>query len=482
MCNLNNLIPIIASMSLGGIIGYSTNWIAIKMLFKPLREVRIFNIRVPFTPGVVPRQRHALGTSIGETIENHILTKESLSDTVHSEQFQRKLSYFLKTTVSSLNKNGLTISQQLKKNNVQKRQLVNFLSTTTLNNRTIFVKVLRDFCDLFVKKARSTPLKTLVSNNSFQLAEDFDIFIQENISAYIEEINYKYSEQDLKIRDVLNSDYKNMLEAYVENNLEEAVKFLAVSTNSHFVKQFISKSLEQFLSESFFGNIVKSFVSNDTLTQMTLDSIQSRLEDPETLKEIRDNLPAIFEKVYNIDVGKITDFIASQKLVISPVISSLVKDFIGSLLSSNKEKLLGDILDDLGIDMKMILDSYIVDKFIVITSDIQRINQIIDPIIEKILDTKVSFLFQLVENYSDKIVIFLCKLFTGLLANYGDDILNALDVKRMVENQVDRLDLLDVEEIILGVMNNQLKAITWFGLLLGALLGLLIPYINMLLS
>ncbi|CCQ97618.1 hypothetical protein CULT_680005 [[Clostridium] ultunense Esp] len=46
------IIPIL----LGATIGYITNWIAIKMLFRPHYEKKIFNIHVPFTPGLILRK------------------------------------------------------------------------------------------------------------------------------------------------------------------------------------------------------------------------------------------------------------------------------------------------------------------------------------------------------------------------------------------------------------------------------------------
>jgi uncharacterized membrane protein YheB (UPF0754 family) len=64
----------------GAVIGYVTNAIAIKMLFRPLREIRIFGIRLPFTPGILPRQRKRLAQSIGAMVERELLTAEVLRD------------------------------------------------------------------------------------------------------------------------------------------------------------------------------------------------------------------------------------------------------------------------------------------------------------------------------------------------------------------------------------------------------------------
>jgi hypothetical protein len=62
----------------GALIGFVTNVIAIKMLFRPLREVRLFGIRLPFTPGILPRQRHKLADSIGAMVERELLTPDLL--------------------------------------------------------------------------------------------------------------------------------------------------------------------------------------------------------------------------------------------------------------------------------------------------------------------------------------------------------------------------------------------------------------------
>ena len=60
----------------GAFIGYITNAIAVKMLFRPLKEYRILGIRVPFTPGILPKQRHKLADSIGAMVERELLTPE----------------------------------------------------------------------------------------------------------------------------------------------------------------------------------------------------------------------------------------------------------------------------------------------------------------------------------------------------------------------------------------------------------------------
>ncbi len=61
---------------MGAFIGYSTNWLAIKMLFKPYNKIKIAGIPLPFTPGLIPRERDRIAASLGAAVGKKLLTKE----------------------------------------------------------------------------------------------------------------------------------------------------------------------------------------------------------------------------------------------------------------------------------------------------------------------------------------------------------------------------------------------------------------------
>jgi len=62
----------------GGIIGYFTNDLAISMLFKPYRAIQIGNRRLPFTPGLIPRNQERLAQRVSDAIMTSLLTPEEL--------------------------------------------------------------------------------------------------------------------------------------------------------------------------------------------------------------------------------------------------------------------------------------------------------------------------------------------------------------------------------------------------------------------
>ncbi len=62
----------------GGVIGYFTNDLAIKMLFRPYKPRFFFGRRLPFTPGLIPRNQERLAKRVSDTIMSSLLTPEEL--------------------------------------------------------------------------------------------------------------------------------------------------------------------------------------------------------------------------------------------------------------------------------------------------------------------------------------------------------------------------------------------------------------------
>ena len=75
---------------IGAIIGYVTNWIAVKMLFRPRKEVRVFGKRLPFTPGVIPRGQARLAKAVGNVVETQLLTPEYMGEKLLSEESEKE--------------------------------------------------------------------------------------------------------------------------------------------------------------------------------------------------------------------------------------------------------------------------------------------------------------------------------------------------------------------------------------------------------
>lgn len=73
-------VPITAAL-----IGWITNYIAVKMIFRPRKPISIFGWKVQ---GLVPKRQRALAISIGETIERDLLSHEDIEKVLQSNEIE----------------------------------------------------------------------------------------------------------------------------------------------------------------------------------------------------------------------------------------------------------------------------------------------------------------------------------------------------------------------------------------------------------
>ncbi len=64
----------------GAVVGYFTNDVAIKMLFRPYTAKYVGKYQVPFTPGLIPSNQGRLATRISDTIMGSLLTPSELQN------------------------------------------------------------------------------------------------------------------------------------------------------------------------------------------------------------------------------------------------------------------------------------------------------------------------------------------------------------------------------------------------------------------
>ncbi len=77
---IGDVLHFLAGPLVGGIIGYFTNFIAIKMLFWPRHEVRIRGRVLPFTPGIIPKRKDQLARVIGEAVAEKVFTETDIQE------------------------------------------------------------------------------------------------------------------------------------------------------------------------------------------------------------------------------------------------------------------------------------------------------------------------------------------------------------------------------------------------------------------
>jgi len=76
---------------LGGIIGLITNGIAIRMLFRPLKAIRVFGLTLPFTPGLIPKEKERIAKSLGDVVANNLLHQDVIKNGLLSREMDDKI-------------------------------------------------------------------------------------------------------------------------------------------------------------------------------------------------------------------------------------------------------------------------------------------------------------------------------------------------------------------------------------------------------
>ena len=76
---------------IGGLIGLITNSLAIKMLFRPHRAIYIGRFHVPFTPGLIPKEKERIAGAIGEVISKYLLDDATIQKATCDPKIKEKV-------------------------------------------------------------------------------------------------------------------------------------------------------------------------------------------------------------------------------------------------------------------------------------------------------------------------------------------------------------------------------------------------------
>ncbi len=76
---MESWLPYVLPPLIGALIGAVTNDVAIRMLFRPYAPIYLGKWRLPFTPGLIPRERHHIAESIADTFVANVFGNNDVS-------------------------------------------------------------------------------------------------------------------------------------------------------------------------------------------------------------------------------------------------------------------------------------------------------------------------------------------------------------------------------------------------------------------
>jgi uncharacterized membrane protein YheB (UPF0754 family) len=96
MTSHSNLLAISSIPVISALIGYVTNYIAVKMLFRPHSPKHILGLRVQ---GLVPRRQREIAASLGKMIERDLLSHSDIQEALKSKETTEEAAAFLNEQV-----------------------------------------------------------------------------------------------------------------------------------------------------------------------------------------------------------------------------------------------------------------------------------------------------------------------------------------------------------------------------------------------
>lgn len=353
----------------GAVIGGVTNVIAIRMLFHPFKPYYIFKMRIPFTPGLIPKRREEIATKIGQVIEEHLITESVIHQKLNEPNTREAI-------------NDLVIKQ---------------LSKLKSDDATI-----RKFANQF-----DFDLDDLINNK-------LDKTIINKLN------NYYYDKQATSINEILPAEVITM----VDEKLDQAGDLIRERARNNLSSDKGARDIYDML-DTFFAE--KGKIVGLLQMFMTKESIAERVQHELIRLTRHPKAKVIIDKVIRGEY----ETLKSQPL------SNVVKE---EQFTNISESLVHLIMTNLQLNEKM--------------------------------DTPIS---KLTPKLVDQIQVGVANTITDLIikqaSNHLSTIMTKINLRQMVENQINTFDLDYIERLIIEIANKELKLIMSLGFILGGIIG-----------
>jgi len=510
---------------IGAFIGYLTNRIAIRMLFRPLKPWYVFGLRVPMTPGVIPSKRRDLAENMGVMVGEHLLTARDIGTALSMEPFQNHLHAMVDTRVVEILQGDLgpvltivpkrfrayakvglrTLKYQMKDG------VRSYLQSDTF--ATVFESVIAGQLEQYSQQE----LNSLVSAKQRQLAYGFvDDFlrgllegpgVESWLTGYLGERLHGAGQSGKNVQDLLPEPFIDFIQTILRNQTPELLRGLAGLLAEPQVRdkiiQAVIGGIDHFINSlGPMGAMARGFIDMDTLDGKIReylveheDELEQWLHSPEVQERFVAVLQEQVHKLMQTPVADIIDRLEDGQL--EKICRSLSSQLLGALRTrgtietlsllfrqSLEEMLeqgqlsMGDLAvllfpGENGQQMQEKLQKELLAIFRSEGSS-RLVGRMVDTMIDSLAEQPVGILARLMPSgVRSGITDYIVLTANRMLLQEVPGLVKSLNISQLVTDKVDSLDLLKLEGLLLSIMEEQFKYINLFGALLGFLIGLI---------
>lgn len=301
--------------AVGAVIGYITNDIAIRMLFRPHTAKHLFGIKVPFTPGIIPKEKGRIAASIGGAISANLMNKEVLEKNLLSDEMIVKIRGAIDDFFETQKNNQETLKQFLS----------HYLSEDELSHASSSVN--KEMTTLIHKKLSDSSIGT-------QIAHVAVIHVMHKMQNFGSAIGDTLKDEGIGngggIGKLISQGFETIFGSQAKKNASEFISALAEP-----VEQALGKNINEMLqnnSEEIVGNLIGNEIRN------LMDCKMSNLlvNKDEQIGQIKLSIISLYRTIITEHLPKILEAIN---------ISKIVEERINEMDMDETEKLIFQVMD-----------------------------------------------------------------------------------------------------------------------------------------
>lgn len=483
--------------AVGALIGYITNWLAIKMLFRPHNEVRVFGVRLPFTPGLIPKEKERIAQSVGSAVGTHLLSPEIVVDSLCGEKINKEISRYIEEKVIKLKESPKTVGDILRQymHNLKniKEDIKNMTSEYIYNllRQDNIKEAVVSFAEKYTSKGfeyflKGKPKITFmhVLENRVLDAVNSDEFKQGCRHKILDKIN-ALKDNNKTFLEIVPPSIINGIKIYIYSNGDKEAKLLSDVIKNDSVRFEIKKIISQIIEQNL-GKLVTMFVNPGFVSEKILSSMEKYLENPINNEKISSVFANIADSLLQSSISDIMSSIPeSSRDLIADGIIDIPVNFIQN--EQNRRRIIHAlekwIKENENSIQKNIINyiKHTINKISHSPETKKNIENIIEKILAAIVNLPLSSVLQRVnKNNISSFILFVHETFGDFIKSKASYIVELMNIPSMVEERINSFDAAFAEKVIIEVASKELKAITWLGALLGGIMGLLTPIMEML--
>lgn len=461
------IVSLVTTPLVAGVVGYITNKIAIKMLFRPY-EPKWYTLG---WQGIVPKTRPKLAVKISEIVGQKLLAHDDFLYALENNDIKTKIHSIIADKLKSLN--AKDIHAVIRLSSLEDKIIDNKDTINNILNNTAISVV-----DIFLNRQINInnfrePVFQLVKN--FNLEKAIDNQLENTINSFLSEDK---TLQDILPQDILNR--KNDLVEYLIITIMANIRRLG---KNDMIKAVLAQKVVNFkdsmLSSATGMDVLKAgfinlFLSNEKIEQIVENELPHITEDLSTnpviykniYKTIEDEIDNLLKKPVNEVMVKLgfsdnhdivlyikNHFVTNTNIL--DKVSALILDKLYQYSNLSIKEILVllnidiykfikiDVMDILNAENYKTMKSNMINKFTAfISSNYNKIADVITEVAVKLIKSNLKYA------------------------------LNAVNIEKIVKDKINALPLPEVENILFSFMKEHFKWINILGFFIGFVIGL----------